>query len=243
MGSKQQRPAHASFFMELLRSNHGVLWAIACQARDRAVARDAEDERAFNGDALTAVVMAALTTEAFINDIAASFAFHRDGVDHLAQELPQISESIPAWMRLFAGVMTDAVASNVELRIKYQIAAQILDGHRFDTGENPYQDFNRLVVLRNTLAHLKPEQVDLEKGSTGQSLYIFFRDKGMTRNHPTGFIRGPDGNLVDVPRSGVSDIQTGAVATWACTTARGIIEGLCSKMADDQFVRPLLPWN
>ncbi len=41
--------------------------------------------------------------------------------------------------------------------VKYQLALTVCKKEKFDKGQNPYQDTDRLVTLRNALVHYKPE--------------------------------------------------------------------------------------
>jgi len=41
--------------------------------------------------------------------------------------------------------------------VKYQLALTICKKEKFDKGQNPFQDANRLITLRNALVHYKPE--------------------------------------------------------------------------------------
>ena len=41
--------------------------------------------------------------------------------------------------------------------LKYQLALTVCKKEKFDKGQNPYQDTDRLITLRNALVHYKPE--------------------------------------------------------------------------------------
>lgn len=41
--------------------------------------------------------------------------------------------------------------------VKYQLALTVCKKEKFDKGQNPYQDTDRLITLRNALVHYKPE--------------------------------------------------------------------------------------
>jgi hypothetical protein len=129
--------------MESIYVHFKQLWYMACEARDQS--RD-EDARGLLADsAIIAVIMSAIAMEAFINEVTAlSVSRTPIGVD--------------APVERFAAVMSKAVETRADVRLKYQLARASLVGEPFDRGTQPFQDFATLVRLRNWCVHLSPTE-------------------------------------------------------------------------------------
>lgn len=193
---------------------------LAAQARDRAQQAAAGGEGQPTSEALTAILFAALATEALINELpeAASRAanLHPDvpGLDILADLAATLD-------------MTEKAQGQIDL--KYQLASKILAGKTFPPGEAPFQDFANLITLRNELVHPRHRDRTTAAGHVEPVSRVVrdLQQRGLTTTRG----RGPG----DVP-GGVSwlgEIKSSGVASWAYNAAREIIVALLGMLPDD----------
>jgi hypothetical protein len=199
----------------------GFLWGTACEARDRAVVAVRENAQVWPADTIVSIVLAAATTEAFINELTELVALQRDAAHRRTNPI-----SLP--LRAFADALQEIEESRGSLALKYLIASQTLSGSTFDRGANPYQDFATLINLRNDLMHLKPRDTFLEP------------DNGLPGViQPPRYIRGlQQRGLAHTPPEGVgmswlNMLQTAQMAVWACDTADTIILAVLNFIPDD----------
>lgn len=89
--------------------------------------------------------MPALAAEAFINELA-EFA------DYIA---PRPDTAPLTDVAVTLNELEDAHATT---QLKYQMAAKVLSGRMFPKDQAPFQDFDKLMRLRNLLVHLKPSE-------------------------------------------------------------------------------------
>jgi hypothetical protein len=111
-------------------------------------ARDsAAKGNALTGDAILAIVMAAASTEAFINEFAEWAPWMHSFLG---------LEDTPAAISDCAAVLEDLEEARAPVAIKYLFASRVLSGKAFNRGSAPYQDFQLLIGLRNAIMHVKP---------------------------------------------------------------------------------------
>lgn len=191
--------------MKGLHCNTGVLWRQALLERDRAREQASQSPDGSADATLAAIIMAAVTAEAFINELAETIAFMAD--------IPAVAPSVitPPLLSLAASVK-EVETERGSLKLKYLIAARTLSGASFDKGANPYQDFTSLISLRNDLVHVKPR--DTYDGLIARPpKYIqVLQQRGLAID---------PGERVSM--SWLSVIRTARMAEWACETARGMI--------------------
>ena len=152
--------------------------------------------------AIVAVVMAAASTEAFINELAVL-------IRHEQSETPPIQDVLIS----LSQCLLELEASRGSINLKYLLATQILTGRSVDTGVNPYQDFEILIKLRNEIMHVKSPSV-IMKGvhAKEQNIIKILESKRLT-----------------LPRSRGSDdhwiirVSSVSVARWACSAAISMI--------------------
>jgi hypothetical protein len=198
----------------------GLLWLTACQARDRALFASRDSAQVWPSDTIVCIVLAAATTEAFINELTDLVALQRDAAYRRTNPI-----SVP--LRAFADALQEIEEARGSLTLKYLIASQTLSGCTFDKGCNPYQDFDTLVKLRNDLMHLKPRDAFVEP-----------EDGGPFRVQPPRYIKSlQQRGLGHIPPAGVSIswvniLQTAQMAVWACDTALNIILAVLSLIPD-----------
>lgn len=91
------------------------------------------------------VIMPALAAEAFINELAEFADYIATGPD-------------TALLTDVAVTLKELEDAHATAQLKYQVAAKILSGRTFPKDRAPFQDFDKLMRLRNLLVHLKPSE-------------------------------------------------------------------------------------
>ena len=104
-------------------------------------------------EGLTAIVFAAAAFEAFLNELSevASGTGGTAGTDE-----PRVA--------LLAEVLAEAEESKASTRLKYFLAGSVLQGRPFDRGNQPWQDLDLLLRLRDAVIHLQPTRFSLKEG-------------------------------------------------------------------------------
>jgi hypothetical protein len=192
-----------------------ALWSLACDARERAGETLRADPHAYARDATVAVVLAAASTEAFINEFTESVLLYQRSKDCQDEVTPSVGSC--------ATILKEVDRDRGSISQKYLWAAYLLSGKCFDKGKNPYQDFKLLIDLRNSLMHLKPDD-DLTYSEHGaivitpsETIEVLQRRKFAREDNASGF------NL----------IQTEKVAEWACNAAKHIILAVLNMIPDE----------
>ena len=183
-------------------SFHGLeLLVIAHSARNRAVL-DAKRPGALTTDSIVAIVMAAASTEAFINELAEHIALFR------AAQMEGLTQS----MVTCSDALVELEDSKAPVTVKYLIASQIL-GSPFARDAAPFQDFAMLIQLRNAIMHAKP--ATKESSHQGTKITDVLAQRGIATSLEPG-VHFAWFNRLEVPD----------VARWACDAARSIILGV-----------------
>jgi hypothetical protein len=152
---------------------------MAREARDTARAATGNNPDAWPPETITCVLMSALSTEAFINELGPLMTSAVGDFDEA--RLPEK----PVLINL--GVLLDeAEKGRATTAFKYQSAAIALTGRAFDTSRNPFQDFADLCSLRNLLVHLRPgDTVDAAGNIVPSETFIrVFQQRGLTHRRP-----------------------------------------------------------
>jgi len=178
------------------------LLIIAHQARNRALLDAARRPDALTNDSIVAIVMAAASTEAFINEFAEHISlFRAANMDGLTASMITCSDAI-----------AELEDSKVPVTVKFLVASQIL-GSPFVRDAAPFQDFATLIHLRNAIMHAKP--ATHETSHHGTKITDVLAQRGIATKLEPG-VRFAWFNRLEVP----------SVARWACTAARSIIVGV-----------------
>jgi hypothetical protein len=188
----------------------GSILLTAFRARNRAV-KEMTDRNAagqtgvLTADAIVAIVIAAAATEAFINELAENIGQYRQNAWDWAPD------AITSDMSAAADAIFDLEFIHRSVTEKYAAASAKL-GKRFDKGGNPYQDFVRLMELRNAIMHIKP--VRPSEAHSGEAITdeLARQKRAMPRE------------VIGLPW--FDRLQTPETARWACNAARTIILGL-----------------
>jgi len=170
-------------------------------------------------DALVAIIFAALSLEAFINELG---TLAKDAKDNGNNES-------------FLNSLIDAIdESRIEnqkdktTRAKFLNASNALS-QKFDVGKRPYQDFADLFRLRDCLVHLKPEdrlEVDLDDDwiYSGRKLIDRLRSKNILLDST---------EVKSLPLL----VSTAKAAKWACDIAAEMVIAILDKIPDSKFSR------
>ncbi len=185
--------------------NSGVLYRMAKRAYERT--KTAPSDTARNeDDALTAVLFAAATLEAFITELAFSA--------EAGTELSGVSSPAAS----LASVLDEAESSHGSVRLKYLMAKAILSGRPYDKGHAPYQDFNLLFTIRDAILHHKPEKITQDPHRILAALVA----RGLCEREAP-----------HVKSSWLHQITTQAVARWACNVVCDMVVSLREHFPDD----------
>jgi hypothetical protein len=192
-------PASAISQMEHYPSytyHDGILLMGAIRARDRAH-QDLKERgtNALTSDAIAAVIMAAAAAEAFINELPGRI---RSAISRQGKFTNQMVACADALDEL------ETVRANTGA--KYQVAAITLRGEKFPPGEQPFQDFDQLVRLRNALMHPKAVP-DIRK------LISDLARRGLTTD------RRIPAEADEIGLTWLDRLQDPAIADWACLVA------------------------
>ena len=199
------------------------LWNARHSARLCAEAEaDTDGRRGYEvrGHALTAVTSAVAFLETTVNEVLEHAADPRSAGSDL-------SESTVETMRaLWRGEEFDKAS----IFLKYQVALTAAGQSLMNPGENPYQDADLLVRLRNRLMHYKPKW-QLVHGTPGD-----VKPSSMEKQLKNKF---PPNQLTKRSRAAwYPDKCLGAgCAQWACDTAVAFVDAWWSRMGIER------PWD
>lgn len=191
--------------------NSGILFSVAVSAYERLKSAPA-DKTGGQNDALIAILFSAATLEAFV------------------MELGLMAESDSALfghkpLQSLAPVLNETETSRGSIRLKFLLAKVMLGGETYDKGAQPYQDFDTLFAMRDTIIHLKPEKIMGEPHKILQRL----RAKDLCEDAESGVIA-----------SWLAQISTRAVARWACNVVVEMVETLKASLPAASEKTPLL---
>ena len=170
------------------------LFGIAKTAYERAK-ENAEELTSGRADAIVAMLFSAATLEAFIGEFAERA--HNTGSDtakHIADVLGELEEN------------------RASLRVKFLVLSELLGKRAYTKGSQPYQDFDLLINIRNTIVHMKPESLKFEPDNIVKD----FQSRGLCARP----VKKPTITTDDLPHL-IRDIATPAAARWACGPAIG----------------------
>jgi hypothetical protein len=203
-----------------LNVNAGVLRRLARLAHDRIYTpTDRDVQSDMNG--VVAVVFAAVSLEAFINELGA-----------LAETAPP---SDPPQIRAFASLLRTVEESHGATRLKFALAGQVFRGMPYDTGAEPFQSFDLLFSLRDAIVHLQSERLQfdgegrLTRSSHTRVLERLRSQKILAEYDPSAY--------VGASPSWISLLSTRAVARWACNVASDVVMAVLDSIPESEFRR------
>jgi hypothetical protein len=192
---------------------------------------------AMSPSATTALIMAVVAAEAFLNEFPEYIAMGQP--PYLPPHLWATTDEMDAC----ALALKQAEIERRSLVDKVQIASCALSGKKFSKGKAPLQDFQTLVNLRNEIVHLKPAWSTQDHRA--RRLVSILQKRGLTVKHDAGV----DWSWFDV-------IQRPGVSDWACETVRQMLLALVDLCPDQprdlpadrdplrhekQYLRDMLP--
>lgn len=177
-------------------------------------------------EALFSVVFAAISMEAFMNELG------------LASQFKSIPD-LPANIVALGALLEEAEESRAQVMHKYQIAKFVLSGKTFDSGTAPYQNAAMLIALRNTLVHARGEATYAIK--SGQMVQLDSQIVAKVRR--TGAIASDDeicdkwgrqrGTLPEM--NWLDAISTKALALWSCKAAASLVIAILDALPPGAF--------
>lgn len=173
-------------------------------------------------DALVAVVFAAFSLEAFINE--------------LGEYARLVKEA--SYTEQFLDNLIDAITENQETQEhkqtqeKFWQASDVLS-QAFVKGEQPYQDFADLFRLRNALVHAKPDLFKID--NNGNLQYLETTKKRKLTRALQSKNKNQEILLVTTVNSLPLKVGTAETAKWACDTASKMIYALIEKIPESTF--------
>jgi hypothetical protein len=203
-----------------LSMNAGVLRRLARLAHDRIhtpTDRDVQNDM----DGVVAVVFAAVSLEAFINELM-----------ELAATAPP---SDPPQVHAFALRLRTVEASRGTTSWKFAVAGEVFRGKPYDTNAGPFQRFKLLFALRDAIVHLKSECLEFDgegrliESSHEKVLKRLRSQKILAEYDPSAY--------VGTSPSWISLLSTRAVARWACNVASDVVMAVLDSIPDSAFRR------
>lgn len=160
--------------------------------------------------ALVSVVFAAVSLEAFLNELIG-----------LSQDYHEYFDNQPPVISSFAQLMSELEKIQGSIETRYNMAHWLITGRPYDKASQPYQNFRLLFQVRNDLVHFKPDPL-IDEGGAKATPSIIARLQGLNilNNLPE-----PASN-----RSWVHLLGTRAVAEWACNTASLVTADMVAKL-------------
>jgi hypothetical protein len=178
-------------------------WNVAAEAAQRAKKTRKVHPKAFTSDTINAILLSAMSTEAFINELGSQLSF-LDSEDK--NDLDKFTS--------LGHLLGELETGRAQIKSKYLLASNLLPGKPFRRGKQPFQDFSLLVDIRNDFAHPRPEQ-------DPQPKYLkHFSQMKWLYNRP-----GKEPKVV----GWIFRLQTPEIAAWACRVASSIIYDLITR--------------
>jgi len=184
--------------------NTEVIFELALEAAKRINAPRREGGKR---DALVSVVFAAVSLEAFLNELI-----------ELAQDFANYQNALPS-ISAFAQLMPQL--SRLPIVLRFQMAHWMLTGGPYDTNSQSFQALTLLFQIRNDLLHFKPDP--LTEGGEPKPTHTTLGK--LLSKHILNDSLAPESN-----RSWIQEVGTKAVAEWACNAASLVAAELVSKL-------------
>ena len=181
-------------------SNIGVFFNIAASAYKQSYTTSSES--------LTTIIFSFIGIESFINILA----------EVASGSL--LSLKTPPSIITLGKILNELDTTGNSLANKYQITRFVLTGELYDKGTLPYQDFECLIKIRNSLIHSRPDRFTMPSQTTDASKeypkFICHLDNRKIINKPEGLPFSSWESLIAVPD----------VAYWSYKTACEMINSI-----------------
>jgi hypothetical protein len=179
------------------------LFDVARKAADRHLKTNAAE------DGLTAILFAAISLEALINEL----------YELVSQEIAEDEIPHPK-LSAFVQIVREIENSHGSTRLKYLLGSYVLRGRSYEKGSQPYQDYELLTKLRDALVHLKPTVLVEENGDTEIGIEGVFKQL-----QKRGLVESLPANVVSTLPALVS---TKSVVKWAVEVAATMAQSFIS---------------
>jgi hypothetical protein len=185
-----------------------------------------EGTKRYFAHSLVVIVFAALSVEAFINELA-----EMSGRD--ADLFPDRGRTSywPSEIQVLADMATavrEVEDSRGRVTEKYERAHEVLSGSALDRGAQPYQDFRDLMKLRDDLVHLRQRDRTDGHGFVSPESGVVRRLQQLGRTLTQGHRPGDPGGGT----SWLNELQTPEIAEWAYNAAVNIITAIGMLLPD-----------
>ena len=159
--------------------------------------------------ALVSVIFAAVSLEAFLNELI-----------ELAQDF-SLYDDEPSIVLSFASLMSDIEKIQGSVETRFNVAHWMFVGRGYDKSASPFQDFKLLFQVRNDVMHFKPDPLREEVAQEPTPrITEKLRDRNILNTS----------SAPDSSRSWVQTLGTRGVAEWACNTASLVSADMVAKM-------------
>ena len=190
------------------------LWNIAADAAKRAKDLKLANPGVITADTIAAVVLAAMTTEAFVNELGyrLSALTRLTGVGN---------QHLQNWIDV-GDLLEQLEHERVQVKSKYLLVSKLLPGEALRRDRKPYQDFAMLIDMRNDFVHAKAQ-------TKPPQYFKQFVNRGWTYN-----VSGDEIKL----QGWMFQLQTPQVACWACQSAHAIARNFVERF--DNITDPVI---
>ena len=195
-----------------------ILLDVAKHAHDKL-----DSERPGIDQGLIAIVFAASTFEAFVNEL-----------QELASGTGDTPGATDPIIALLSDVLKEAEACRASIRLKYLVAGTVMTGKPFARGHQPWQDLDLLFKVRNAIVHTAP------------SVYSTGGDKGFAMNTDDLIQQLRQRQAVpDLPPSQVmiffDRLAERSAARWAVNTTVRAVVSIVSALPEGNFKESVAP--
>jgi hypothetical protein len=217
------RKQHTAFMI----CNAGRLFVLAVGEVDGMETR-LSDKEPGHREALFSIIFAAISLEAFINELGERTKF-------------PVYSDISQQLLTFGEMLDEAEESHAQVLHKYQLAKFVLTGKMFDRTSAPYQNAATLIALRNAIVHTRGEPTHITRdGDTVEEVQskIIQKFSGTRAIGTDEELRAwkklphgsgtPQGNWLD-------RISTKALARWSCEAASGMVIAILDALPAGEF--------
>jgi hypothetical protein len=131
-------------------------------------------------------------------------------------------------LRDLAETLDEIEDAQGNIGLKYHMASKILSGRTFDSGKEPFQEFDLLIKIRNEIAHPR------HRDRTRDGGYIEPSSPAIRNLQQRGQTRTKGRKSGDVPggMSWLNELECGRTAAWAYQAAREIIAAVLTMLPD-----------
>lgn len=172
------------------------------------IPKDVADLEAGQIMALSSLILSAVSIEGFLNELGDMIASDPEGAPWRPDEINK-----------YGAVWRTAEDCNGSIRYKYERALDIFGKRPPDKGMDPWQSFDILIKVRDSLVHLKTG-----KGTFTLDSNSVKDDAKLVEALHIRKILADSGTQLNA--HWVNLIQTRAAAYWSCKTASSIVKGL-----------------